>query len=50
MDLLDALGLSREQAVLVAAGGLLAALLLAGNALFRRSRAEAKVGRALDDR
>jgi hypothetical protein len=50
MDLLDALGVTRQQALLGAAVGLLLALLLAANAFLRRAHEGERDGFRLDDR
>jgi hypothetical protein len=50
MDLLDALGVTRQQALLGAGVGLLAAMLMAANAFLRRSRQESRDGLGLHER
>jgi predicted outer membrane lipoprotein len=49
MDLMSALGVTREGVLLAAGFGLLAAVLLAGSTAFRRRREEPR-GLGLDDR
>ena len=50
MDLLDALGVTRQQALIGAGVGLLVAVLIAANALLRGSRQDSRDGLGLHDR
>ena len=50
MDLLDAVGVTRQQALLGAGVGLLVALVVAVNALLRREREDDRTAFRLNDR
>jgi hypothetical protein len=50
MDLLDALGVTRQQALLGAGVGLLVAVLIAANAFLRRAHEDERDGLGLHDR
>jgi hypothetical protein len=50
MDLLDALGVTRQQALLGAGVGLLVAVLIAANAFLRRAREDERNSLGLHDR
>jgi hypothetical protein len=50
MDLLDALGVTRQQALLGAGVGLLVAVLIAANAFLRRAREDERNNLGLHDR